>query len=69
MRLRLEQIQRDFLQGEGNFERKHHLVKWPTVCKNKIQAGPGVRRLASLNKAFISKWIWRFAMERELFEA
>lgn len=69
MRLRLEQIQRDFLWGEGNFERKSHLVKWPTVCSNKIKGGLGVRRLALLNKALISKWIWRFAMERGLFEA
>ena len=50
----MEQIQRDFLWGEGNFERKSHLVKWPTVCSNKIKGGLGVRRLALLNKLLAS---------------
>ncbi|RVW50776.1 hypothetical protein CK203_076801 [Vitis vinifera] len=32
VRLRLKQIQRDFLWGGGAIERKPHLVKWVTVC-------------------------------------
>ena len=35
VRLRLEKIQRDFLWGGGNLDRKIHLVKWGTVCKSK----------------------------------
>ncbi|RVW74715.1 hypothetical protein CK203_047889 [Vitis vinifera] len=32
VRQRLEQIQRDFLQGGGNLEREPHLVRWELVC-------------------------------------
>ena len=32
---RLEKIQRDFLWGGGNLERKPHLVNWKTVCLEK----------------------------------
>ena len=32
---RLEKIQRDFLWGGGNLERKLHLVNWKTVCQEK----------------------------------
>ena len=35
VRLRLEQIQRDFLWGGGALEQKTHLVKWAIVCSNK----------------------------------
>ena len=40
--LRLEQIQRDFLWGGGNVDKKRHLVKWSTVCSNKRNGGLGV---------------------------
>ena len=32
VRRRLEKIQRDFLWGGGNLERKPHLVRWELVC-------------------------------------
>ena len=35
VRLRLEHVQRDFLWGGGNLERKPHLVKWVVVCLDK----------------------------------
>ena len=37
IKLRLEKIQRDFLWGGGNLERKLHLVNWETVCLSKGQ--------------------------------
>ena len=45
VKLRLEKIQRDFLWGGGNLDRKIHLVNWGTVCKSKESGGLGVRRL------------------------
>ena len=33
VKLRLEKIQRDFLWGEGNMERKLHLVNWDSLSK------------------------------------
>ena len=61
---RLEKIQRDFLWGVGNLEKKPHLVKWATICIDKKVGGLGVRGIHKLNKALLGKWIWRFANER-----
>ena len=62
---RLEKIQRDFLWGGGNLERKSHLVNWKTVCQEKSRGGLGVRGLSLMNQALLCKWCWRFANERE----
>ncbi|RVX02717.1 LINE-1 reverse transcriptase-like [Vitis vinifera] len=62
---RLEKLQRDFLWGGGNMERKVHLVKWEIVCGDKGRGGLGLRKLGLLNKALLGKWIWRYACERE----
>ena len=52
---RLEKIQRDFLWGGGNLEKKSHLVSWATVCTDKKVGGLGVRGLHKLNKALLGK--------------
>ena len=65
VRLRLEQIQRGFLWGGGNLEKKPHLVKWSTVCLDRKMGGLGIKSLAILNKALLCKWIWRFTNERD----
>ena len=36
---RLEKLQRDFLWGGGNMERKAHLVNWEMVCACKEKGG------------------------------
>ncbi|KAJ9682243.1 hypothetical protein PVL29_018228 [Vitis rotundifolia] len=65
IRRRLEKIQRDFLWGGGNLERKPHLVRWELVCLSKKKGGLGVKCLSILNKALLAKWNWRFTNERE----
>ena len=50
---RLEKLQRDFLWGRGNLERKVHLVNWEVVCAHKEKGGLGIRKLALLNKALL----------------
>ena len=62
---RVEKTQRDFLRGGGNLEGKVHLVKWDVVCIEKFNGGLGLRRIATLNRALLGKWIWRFACEKD----
>ena len=66
IRLRLEQIQRDFLWSERALERKIHLVKWPVVCSDKSKGGLGVKSVSTFNRALLGKWSWRFMVENEV---
>ena len=67
VRMRLEQIQKDFPWGDGALERKPHLVRWLIVCIDKRKRGLEVKSLTLLNKALLGKWTWRFATKREAF--
>ena len=44
-----------------------HLVRWNLVCLEKRKGGLGVRNLALMNRALLSKWNWHYANEREAF--
>ena len=48
--MRLEKIQRDFLWGGGNPEKKFHLVNWNTVCSSKERGGLGIKDLSLPNE-------------------
>ena len=67
VRMRLEQIQRDFLCGCGALECKPHLVKWVFVCLDKRNDGLGVKSISILNKTFLCKWSWCFMNEKGCF--
>lgn len=45
-------------------KKKLHLVKWPDVGKRRKFGGLGVKSLRKMNKALLSKWQWRFAIEK-----
>ena len=63
VKFKLEKVQRDFVWEGGNPNRKPHLINWKIVCDGKDEGGLGIRNLSTLNRALLSKWVWRFAME------
>ncbi|XP_026378390.1 uncharacterized protein LOC113272807 [Papaver somniferum] len=60
---KLEKIMRDFLWNYNKGKKKIHLVKWRTLCIRKNLGGLGIKSLKKMNKALLSKWTWRFAVE------
>ena len=62
---RLEIIQRQFLWGGNDHDKKIALVKWATVCIAKRKGGIGIKSFSNMNKALLSKWSWRFANNRD----
>ncbi|KAK1320825.1 hypothetical protein QJS10_CPA03g01353 [Acorus calamus] len=57
---RIDAIRKRFLWcGLAAAPKKVHLVKWEVVCSSKQEGGLGVLNLEDMNKALLSKWIWR----------
>lgn len=42
-----------------------NLVAWSDVYKPKIHGGLGINKICTTNKAPLSKWLWRFGLERD----
>ena len=61
---RLERIQRQFLWGGSDLDKKVSLVSWATVCTDKRKWGLGIKIFSKMNKALLCKWNWRFANDR-----
>ena len=61
---RLEGIQREFLWGGSDLDKKISLVSWATVCTNKRKGGIGIKSFSKMNKALLCKWSWWFANNR-----
>ena len=55
----LEKIQRNFLWGGNEEQKKISWVKWSQVCKPKCEGGLGVKNLYLFNLALLAKWRWR----------
>ena len=63
----MEKIQKDFLWGCGALVQKPNLIRWNMVCLEKRKGGLGVRNLALMNIALLSKWIDDLPMKERLF--
>lgn len=59
LRLRSEEIQRDFLWEGGSLEKKIHLVNWKIVCRSR-EGGYDIKCLHLFKKALLGKWNRRF---------
>jgi hypothetical protein len=59
VRKKVIKIQRDFLWGGVNGNKKLSWVKWKVVCREKKKGGLGVRDLEVVNKSLLLKWRWR----------
>ena len=57
MNSRLKKIQKDFLRGGGNLDRKIHVIKLGTMCLSKVKGGLGIHNLSMLNKVLLGKWV------------
>ncbi|KAK1299711.1 hypothetical protein QJS10_CPB13g01386 [Acorus calamus] len=63
---RLEGLRRWFFwQGGPGENKKVHLVRWDRICSRKRAGGAGVIALADMNKALLSKWRWRWLVNRD----
>jgi hypothetical protein len=60
----IEKLQRDFLWGGLNEQFKYHLVSWPKFCMQISEGGLGIRNLLRFNHTLLSKWLWRYGLER-----
>ncbi|XP_061367963.1 uncharacterized protein LOC133310979 [Gastrolobium bilobum] len=55
----IEKIQRSFIWGESENQRKFHAVSWEQLKMGKSQGGLGVINLRRQNEAFLHKCVWR----------
>ena len=58
----LDKLQRDFLWGSNDTQRKTHLVRWERVCKPKDQGGLGIRNSRDMNQASLAKIGWKLCL-------
>lgn len=57
--LEIDQINRNFLWGISDTNKRPHLLKWSKVCLSKDRGGLGLRQACMTNSAVIVKLGWR----------
>ena len=55
---KLVRLQRNFLWGGDQQQRKIAWIKWETVCLPKEEGGLGVKDINSFNVSLLGKWNW-----------
>jgi len=56
-------IQRSFLWGGVEENKKICWLSWNNVCKTKEEGGLGIKNVEEFNLALLSKWKWRIITE------
>ncbi|WCJ29423.1 LINE-1 retrotransposable element ORF2 protein [Euphorbia peplus] len=59
----LDGLNRQFLWGAKDGERRMSLVKWDSVCQNRRDGGLGIKGAHDMNLALLSKLGWRIITE------
>ncbi|KAL4322447.1 hypothetical protein AHAS_Ahas14G0211400 [Arachis hypogaea] len=59
----IEKMQRGFIWGDIETQRKFHAIGWKTLCSPKHEGGLGLRKLSVMNDAFLMKIIWQLDKE------
>ncbi|XVF73335.1 hypothetical protein PTKIN_Ptkin12aG0193100 [Pterospermum kingtungense] len=62
---KIDRIQRRFLWGKVNDNRKIHWVAWESICQPKRFGGLDIVDLKLKNRALLNKWVWRYGVEKE----
>ncbi|PON67527.1 hypothetical protein TorRG33x02_264340 [Trema orientale] len=55
---------RNFLRRGSDGDKLDHLVAWEEVCQSKSKGSLEIGNLVRRNKALLTKWLWRFALEK-----
>jgi len=61
----IRSVQRNFLWGGSDTQKKIAWVKWETVCMPKSEGGLGVKDVEKFNISLLSKWRWRLLVEQD----
>ncbi|KAJ9561655.1 hypothetical protein OSB04_006815 [Centaurea solstitialis] len=61
----IEALCRDFLWAQGNSSKGRCKIAWDLVCRPQRSGGLGFKRLATWNRALISKHIWDIVTKRD----
>lgn len=58
----IERLQRNFLWGLGQDQRKICWISWKNICKPSCH---GELDIKDINRSLLYKWLWRFGLERD----
>ena len=61
--LRIEKLQRDFLQLRSGEDKRDHMVSWDLVYRPKEFGGLGFEKITVRNQTLLRKWLWRYPQE------